>query len=65
MGSTFLEHGLVVNITKGNIIRMLPPLIINKNQVHDIIDILDKIIELYVEHDKSKQDRYGWRLCYW
>tara|TARA_B100000614_G_scaffold262366_1_gene295486 strand:- start:2759 stop:3919 length:1161 start_codon:yes stop_codon:yes gene_type:complete len=45
MGGTFLEHGLVVNITKGNIIRMLPPLIINKNQVHDIIDILDKIIE--------------------
>ena len=45
LGNTFLEKGLVVNITKGNIIRMLPPLIINKNQVHDIIEILDKIIE--------------------
>ena len=45
LGNTLLENGLVVNITKGNIIRMLPPLIINKNQVHDIIDILDKIID--------------------
>ena len=45
LGNTLLENGLIVNITKGNIIRMLPPLIINKNQVHDIIDILDKIID--------------------
>ncbi len=45
LGNTLLENGLIVNITKGNIIRMLPPLIINKNQVHDIIDILDKTID--------------------
>ena len=45
LGNTFLESGLIINITKGNIIRMLPPLIINKNQVHDIIKILDRIID--------------------
>ena len=45
LGNTFLENGLIVNITKGNIIRMLPPLIINENQVHDIIEILDKILD--------------------
>ena len=45
LGNTFLEKGLVVNITKGNIIRMLPPLIINKNQVHDIIEIIDRTVD--------------------
>ena len=45
LGNTFLENGLVVNITKGNIIRMLPPLIINKNQVHDIIEIIDRTVD--------------------
>ena len=45
LGNTFLENGLIVNITKGNIIRMLPPLIINKNQVHDIIEIIDRTVD--------------------
>jgi len=39
-----LENGLVINITKQNIIRMLPPLIIDKTQIDEIVSILKKII---------------------
>tara|TARA_B100001778_G_scaffold86287_1_gene70049 strand:+ start:266 stop:1426 length:1161 start_codon:yes stop_codon:yes gene_type:complete len=39
-----LENGLVINITKQNIIRMLPPLIIDKTQLDEIVSILKKII---------------------
>ena len=39
-----LENGLVINITKQNIIRMLPPLIIDKIQLDEIVSILKKII---------------------
>ena len=39
-----LDNGLVLNVTKDRIIRMLPPLIINRFQIDEIVDILDKII---------------------
>ena len=45
LSEVFLDHGLVVNITKEKIIRMLPPLIINKNHVDDIIDIIEKVLD--------------------
>ena len=45
LSEVFLNHGLVVNITKEKIIRMLPPLIINKNHVDDIIDIIEKVLD--------------------
>ncbi len=31
--ATALEHGLLLNVTAGNVIRLLPPLIINEDQV--------------------------------
>ena len=40
-----LKSGLIINITQDNIIRMLPPLIINRTQIDDIISILNKIID--------------------
>ena len=39
-----LDNGLVLNVTKDRIIRMLPPLIINRSQIDEIVGILDKII---------------------
>ena len=39
-----LKNKLVVNVTKENTIRMLPPLIINKIEIDIIVDILSKII---------------------
>ena len=44
LANEFLNNGLIVNITQENVIRLLPPLIINKEQVNDIIDILEKVI---------------------
>jgi acetylornithine aminotransferase len=40
-----LQYGLIINVTKDNVIRMLPPLIINKTQINDIILILEKLID--------------------
>ncbi len=40
-----LDLGLVINITQSNIIRLLPPLILNKEKVDIIIDILKKLIK--------------------
>ena len=39
-----LKNKLVINVTKENTIRMLPPLIINKSEVDMIVKILCKII---------------------
>ena len=39
-----LELGLVINVTKESIIRLLPPLIINKTHVDKIIILLTKLI---------------------
>ena len=39
-----LKNKLVINVTKENTIRMLPPLIINKIEIDIIVDILSKII---------------------
>ena len=41
-----LENGLVINITKQNIIRMLPPLIIDKTQLDEIVSIQKKLVHL-------------------
>ena len=39
-----LNNKLVINVTKENTIRMLPPLIINKSEIDVIVKILYKII---------------------
>ena len=39
-----LENRLVINVTKENTIRMLPPLILNKEQADVIVTTLEKII---------------------
>ena len=39
-----LKNKLVINVTKENTIRMLPPLIINKIEIDVIVDVLSKII---------------------
>jgi len=40
-----LKHGLIINITNGNIIRFLPPLIITENELIRGIDIFEKAVE--------------------
>jgi predicted acetylornithine/succinylornithine family transaminase len=39
-----MEKGVLINCTNGNILRFVPPLIINKKDVDHVIDILNEVI---------------------
>ena len=39
------EQGLLINVTAGSVIRLLPPLNITSEQVEILIDILTKVIK--------------------
>lgn len=43
------EHGLLINVTAGNTIRLLPPLIINAEQAHLLGGVVAKLIGEYAE----------------
>ena len=38
------NNGLLTNITKSKTLRLTPPLIINKNQIDQALEIIDKSI---------------------
>jgi acetylornithine aminotransferase len=40
-----LDQGLLLNITRNNIIRLLPPLIIDQAQAEQIVDTVCRLIE--------------------
>jgi acetylornithine aminotransferase len=42
-----LENGLLINVTAGNTIRLLPPLIIDDQQIHQLVDTLSALINRY------------------
>jgi len=39
-----LENGLRINCTQGTVLRFMPPMIVNKSQLDQAIDILDKVL---------------------
>ena len=39
-----LERGLLINCTAGNVLRFVPPLIVNRAEIKQAIDILDAIL---------------------
>ena len=39
-----LKEGLLIIIAKGNVLRLVPPLIIEKEQVDEMIKILKKVL---------------------
>ena len=39
-----LEHGVIINCTAGNVLRFIPPLIFTKNEVDELIRVLDHCI---------------------
>jgi acetylornithine/succinyldiaminopimelate/putrescine aminotransferase len=41
----FLKEGVILNCTKGKILRLIPPLIIKKDDVDIFIDIASRIFE--------------------
>lgn len=40
-----LEKGVLLNITRGNVIRLLPPLIIDREQAEQIVDVVCSLVE--------------------
>ena len=45
--SKCIENGLVVLSAGGNVIRLLPPLIIEENEIDQMTDILDKVLSAF------------------
>ena len=39
-----LKDGLILNVTAGNTLRFLPPLIFTKGNVDEVVEILDDVI---------------------
>ncbi len=44
-----LKYGVVINVTQEKVLRFLPPLIIEKNDVDKVVKVLDKIFKNYHE----------------
>lgn len=42
-----LEKGILINCTASNVLRFVPPLIINKEEIDFLISALDNILEIY------------------
>lgn len=42
-----LSQGIIINATAGNVLRLVPPLIINENQVNKLISVLDDVFDKY------------------
>lgn len=43
-----LEKGILINVTAGNVVRLLPPLIINDKEVEQIVSLLSDILKQYL-----------------
>jgi acetylornithine/N-succinyldiaminopimelate aminotransferase len=42
-----LKHGAIINCTAGNVLRFVPPLLITKQQVDELVVVLDKVLGIY------------------
>ena len=42
-----LAKGLLINVTVGNVLRFLPPLIVTKEEIDEALDILDSVLQEY------------------
>ena len=52
MVKTALDRGLLINCTMGRVLRFVPPLIVGKQEIDQMIDILDNIFVEYRENNK-------------
>ena len=43
-----LEQGVIINCTAGNVLRFIPPLIFTKNEVDELVCVLDDcVLDIY------------------
>lgn len=51
VGLALAQENLLISVTRGNTIRLLPPLVIDAVQIDDIVDRLGRLLELAAEED--------------
>ena len=44
-----LEKGSIINCTAGNVLRLVPPLIVEKEHIDEVCDILEAVLPAYVD----------------
>ena len=44
-----LAEGILLNVTAGNVIRMLPPLIITQEEAQEIVDKVSRVIQTFLQ----------------
>ena len=44
-----LDYGLIINCTVGTVLRFVPPLIIDKEHVDELISVLKKVLPEFVD----------------
>jgi predicted acetylornithine/succinylornithine family transaminase len=53
----FLKEGVILNCTKGTILRLVPPLIVGTEEIDIFHEIADRIFERFAKDNNSKADR--------
>jgi predicted acetylornithine/succinylornithine family transaminase len=48
-----LERGLVINATAGQVVRLLPPLVITKSEIDEGIDLLETLLKTLFKEERS------------
>jgi acetylornithine aminotransferase len=43
-----LEAGLLINVTADNVIRLLPPLVMNQNEAQQLVNILAPLVRNFL-----------------
>jgi acetylornithine/succinyldiaminopimelate/putrescine aminotransferase len=53
----FLKEGVILNCTKGTILRLVPPLIVGTEEIDIFHEIADRIFERFAKDNTAKADR--------
>ncbi|MBF0491029.1 MAG: aminotransferase class III-fold pyridoxal phosphate-dependent enzyme, partial [Candidatus Omnitrophica bacterium] len=51
------DHGLIINCTQGNVLRIMPALNVTRRQINKAIFILEKVFEHICDKDSVGNDR--------
>ncbi len=51
--SCLLDRGVIANVTKKNVLRLLPPLIISQEQIDEFLSILDSVLDDVGENEDA------------
>ena len=52
--TTALNAGLLINVTAGNVVRLLPPLVMNDDQADALVDKLGTLIKTFLAHEAAE-----------